>query len=92
MVKKAVLDCKKLRTRVRGHKYLAKTLEFPDYYGNNLDALYDCLTELGQCTVVLKNADILRDSDCYGTKILRVIEDAANSNPNILLTESEDAE
>lgn len=91
-MKTVVLDCKKFRTRIRGHKYLAKTLEFPDYYGNNLDALYDCLTELGQRTVLLKNTDVLRDSDCYGAKILRVIEDAANNNPNILLTESEDDE
>lgn len=28
------------------HHYLAKELNFPDYYGNNLDALYDCLTEI----------------------------------------------
>ena len=24
-----------------GHKYLKKVFDFPDYYGNNLDALYD---------------------------------------------------
>ena len=29
-----------------GHDYLKKALNFPEYYGKNLDALYDCLTEI----------------------------------------------
>ena len=29
----------------RGHDYLAEALNLPDYYGKNLDALYDCLTK-----------------------------------------------
>ena len=28
------------------HEILMKEFNFPDYYGKNLDALYDCLTEL----------------------------------------------
>ena len=28
------------------HEYIKEQLEFPDYYGNNLDALYDCLGEV----------------------------------------------
>lgn len=36
------------------HKYLRTELELPDYYGENLDALYDCLTEVCE-PVILKN-------------------------------------
>lgn len=28
------------------YDHLHKCLEFPEYFGNNLDALYDCLTDL----------------------------------------------
>ena len=28
------------------HAFLASTLDFPSYYGNNLDALRDCLTDI----------------------------------------------
>ncbi|WP_228547564.1 barstar family protein [Filobacillus milosensis] len=28
------------------HKELAKTLEFPEYYGENLDAFNDCLSDM----------------------------------------------
>ena len=35
------------------HKYLRAELELPDYYGENLDALYDCLTEVCE-PVILK--------------------------------------
>jgi len=41
-----------------GHDYLKKVLNFPDYYGKNLDALYDCLTDIGVNTeIILKNKD-----------------------------------
>ena len=28
------------------NKRIKKTLEFPDYYGENLDAFWDCITDL----------------------------------------------
>ena len=41
-----ILDARKLGNRDTAHAYLKKVFSFPDYYGNNLDALHDCLTEL----------------------------------------------
>ena len=40
----------------KGHDYLKDALDFPDYYGKNLDALYDCLCEIGvETEIVLIN-------------------------------------
>jgi RNAse (barnase) inhibitor barstar len=52
-------------------------LGFPDYYGSNLDALYDELTSVATATTVeIHNAG---EDDC--TKmILRVFQDAEEEN------------
>lgn len=34
------------------HAYLARELGFPAYYGNNLDALNDCLADVDEPTLV----------------------------------------
>ena len=39
-----------------GHDYLMVALNFPDYYGKNLDALYDCLCEIN-CEIELINSE-----------------------------------
>ena len=56
-----------------GHDYLMKALNFPDYYGKNLDALYDCLTEI-ECEIELINPEEV-DKD-----ILDTFTDAASEN------------
>jgi RNAse (barnase) inhibitor barstar len=35
------------------HRDVAKALEFPDYYGNNLNAFNDCLRDIGDDNLVL---------------------------------------
>ena len=43
---KYILDGKKMVSREETHKYLKETFGFSEYYGENLDALHDCLTDL----------------------------------------------
>ena len=53
-----ILNGAQLSTREEMHAYLAKMLHLPAYYGNNLDALHDCLTEIGEETeLILLNWD-----------------------------------
>lgn len=33
-----------MRSRLEAHNEIGSKLAFPDYYGKNLDALWDCLT------------------------------------------------
>ena len=84
-MKNVILNCEKLLQRKQAHLYLAQMFDFPDYYGKNLDALFDCLTELGECTVVLEGGDLLRQCEGYGAKILKVLEEAAQKNPYLRL-------
>ena len=91
---RVILDCERLRSRRGAHAYLQEALGLPEYYGKNLDALFDCLTETGECTVVLRGRDALARSGGYGARILRVLEDAARANPGLTLEDgdAEDAE
>ena len=63
------------------HDRLFQTLDFPDYYGKNLDALYDCLTETSEdISLTLKNRAALGPR---GTALAETIRDAAAENPHI---------
>ena len=39
------VDLRKFETKQEIQEYLKKECDFPEYYGCNLDALYDCLSE-----------------------------------------------
>ena len=51
--------------RKSGHDYLAEALNLPDYYGKNLDALYDCLCEI-EADIEIVNARVV-DKDIIDT-------------------------
>ena len=62
------------------HARIARLLDFPDYYGKNLDALYDCLTDLPEGTeLVIRHFDGLEASlgSRYASLIRCVLNDAA---------------
>lgn len=46
------LDISEVRAQRDFHDLVARVLEFPHYYGRNLDAFWDCLTELDEHTHV----------------------------------------
>ena len=56
-----------------GHDYLKEALNLPDYYGKNLDALFDCLTEI-ECEIELVNANEVDE------EIIDTFQDAADEN------------
>ena len=69
-------DFARLQTAEAVYDHLEKELSFPAYFGRNLDALHDCLTDVGTPTrLVLTGAS----SPC-GQRFLPVIRDAARAN------------
>lgn len=79
------LDCTLFSDKFSTHNYLKQSLGFPDYYGSNLDALYDCLVELSDCRILLTNSHALTKSGTYGENLLDTIRDAAEHNPGLEL-------
>ncbi|MDO4305313.1 MAG: barstar family protein [Eubacteriales bacterium] len=64
------------------HEFLAEELEFPAYYGKNLSALYDVLTELSEDTrIVLNLSGVGEDSMIEMLEhMAEVLTDAADAN------------
>lgn len=83
------LDGACLCRREQAMDYLSVCLELPEWWGRNLDALYDCLTELGEPTVlVLTRREAMRESP-FGRMLLRVLEDAAEDDPYLQVEDAE---
>lgn len=60
------------------HETLAESFSFPPYYGKNLDALHDCLTEIARDTAV-----IVQNADRADPRFLAVMRDSAGENPHL---------
>lgn len=83
-----ILDGKAMVDRVSAHSYLADRLELPTYYGRNLDALYDVLTEIGEETeiVLTDPAAVVEQMGKYGEALLATMQEAAEENPKLIVT------
>lgn len=60
------LDLERMTSVPAMHKYLRSALALPVYYGANLDALYDCLTEIAEPTQIIVPADITDNESWAG--------------------------
>ncbi|MBQ7154780.1 MAG: barstar family protein [Synergistaceae bacterium] len=80
---KVTLDALRLQDKEEAHKYLRSALNFPEYYGGNLDALHDCLTELDDVVVEFVNTD--KVSDNYFTRVMAVFKDSAEENEGLII-------
>lgn len=72
-----MLDGSRMTDPKEAHRYLARALHLPDYYGCNLDALYDCLTSFGDCPIILM--EHVEAIGVYGDSLLTVFQDAAKT-------------
>lgn len=80
-----VLDGRKMTDKITLHSYLKEQCGFPEYYGNNLDALYDVLTDREEpLEIRLEHAQELKEVLCgYGEAFIETLEDAAANSGNV---------
>lgn len=84
MMRKILLDFKLTATPEQVQDYLAFKLEFPDYYGKNLDALYDSLTEISEDTCIgVFEPERDGEGDRYLRLVKKVLRDAEEENPHL---------
>ena len=51
-MKELVINCTGISSMAEMHDILSRELNFPDWYGRNLDALHDCLTAICEETKI----------------------------------------
>ena len=82
-MKNVILDGSLVETAAGLHLQLSELLDLPEYYGRNLDALADCLSEIHQptCLVVEHPQALEEQLGDYAARFLRVLDQAARENP-----------
>ncbi len=70
------------------HEELADALDFPKYYGKNLDALYDVLTDADETTIIGLDLNTVQSGTMLQAlqRLVEVVQEASDVNPRIILT------
>ena len=82
-----LIDGAAIENREQLHDALTAQLALPEYYGRNLDALYDCLTEVAEsCTIELRDPErLFAHLGLYADVLQTVLRDASDDNPRLHL-------
>lgn len=74
---KVIINGKDIKSEHDFHKHIAEALDFPKYYGSNLDALWDVLsTDIERpITLIWKDAQYSRvELDSSYEKIIKILQ------------------
>ena len=80
MSERAVIDISTINTTEELHKLLKGMLLFPEYYGGNLDALHDILSERKFNITLTNTSKVSSEIEGYLPKLLRVFDACAKEN------------
>ena len=81
-MREITLDLTPFTEKLSLHRYLKETLNFPFYYGGNLDALHDeRASEMAQTRIIVRYpAQPQGQMENYLPRLLRVFRDCAQEN------------
>ncbi len=84
-MKVVTVDRNQLKTPEMAHAHLAELLSFPSYYGANLDALYDVLTDIQEDTCIRVPRLIIAKTCLgqYGERMVEVLSAAELENKHL---------
>ena len=84
-MKTIIIDGNELISMSEIHEIFAAELDFPDWYGKNLDALYDCLGDVTEeLEIIFENtAELEENLGISFRKLLRLLEDVSSENDYI---------
>lgn len=77
------LDFSEIKSYLALHQYFKQAFSLPDYYGNNLDALWDCLYCCydSTTTIELRNIDTMpKDLDIEVADMMKLFYDLERKN------------
>lgn len=86
-MKTITLQAACMTTPESAQSYLKDALALPAYYGENLDALYDCLGEICEATTICVPASLGRETSLgtYGQQLLHVFQLAGEENERLTI-------
>lgn len=84
-MKQVTIDCTLMTNPDEVHDLFSQALDFPDWYGRNLDALYDLLSTYPDLELTLDNSWALGRMFRYGDNLRLALEDAERDNPFLTL-------
>lgn len=81
-MKICILDGEQIKEKEQLHDVLVASLGLPDWYGRNLDALYDCLTDIREETEIrlIRLPAMEAHLGRYARALQKVIHDASEEN------------
>ena len=88
-MRRVTADIRNIETPAALQVYLGFALGAPEYYGRNLDALHDILTERRQPLelAVRLPARFSAEMEAYWPRLRRVLDDAAEESPAFCWTQ-----
>ena len=77
-----VLHGAEIHSRPEFHQQIAELMQFPEYYGRNLDALKDVLTDIAEdtCLIIAESAALEETLPTYYRSLGRVMKAASAEN------------
>ena len=84
-MRELIINCVDITDKEALHELFAKSLSFPQWYGKNLDALHDCLTEVSEEVVIrICGYEILKEKfGKYASSFKKLLIETAHENSNL---------